>query len=192
MPRSPPALDFHQRAGEDRSEQRSHREIDEVDDARGGTAMLRPVGFLDHRVRDHRGAGRDPGQQRQAIWREQAGRREQDQCERAEQDQACTNDDRLATADPVGQPAKQRTADDPAGRHCRRAQDGDRIGDVVCLLQEPYPPDHVEYGRRDEQQASDQPAQDGLRVDEHGAHGPEGGPEPGTFLAPVGRLRASG
>ena len=58
------------------------------DDAGRGAAELRRVGFLDDRVGEHRGAGRDAGDQAENIGRQDILRTIENPAETGEQDAA--------------------------------------------------------------------------------------------------------
>ena len=71
---------------EDRSKNRGRREVEKIDDSRRGAAVFGSVGFLDHRVRNHRRARGDPGKKPEAVRRKRVSGSKEDQCERSKQD----------------------------------------------------------------------------------------------------------
>ena len=164
----------HQQRREHGREQRAEREVDEVDDTRRRAAQLRRIGFLDHRVRQHRRARADARGQAEHVGRQHVGGTEQRPGEAREQEDTAAENDRLAPAEAIGEEAEQRTADDPSHRHHRRSQHRRAVVEAARVLQKPDAPDHVEDRRRDEQQAGDHAAENRLRIAKDHAHAARG------------------
>ena len=99
------------------------------------------------------------------------------------------DDHGFAQTDPIGDPAHQRCADDPAQRHRRRTDHRRPVLVAMRVLQVTHSPDHVEDRGRDEEQARDRSAQKRLRIAKHRAQRAKSVPQPVAARAAGSRAR---